>query len=503
MRTRRFPLPLQLFRQIKKNNMPSQIAYNAANAAAIHKDYYGHPTEFLTDIVRMELDDWQRDLCNNFHTYDRFAVSSGHSSGKSALTAGIVIYFLSVHPQPQVIVTANTEKQLTQKTWRELAKWHGRSLVKDWFKWSATKFNLTEDPATWFAAAVPQTEHNSEAFAGAHEKYMLQIFDEASAIPRSIYEVSEGATATEGGYRKWLLFGNPTLNSGAFHDTCFGRQKHRWKQVIIDTRACKYADKKQIAQWIEDYGIDSDFVRVRVLGLPPRNSVSTLISPAAVERALGRKIPVEAYRHAPNILGVDCAQYGDDDTCIAHRQGVKLHGMKNYNGLDEMGIARKVIQAIKETHPQMVFIDTTGGYGSGAYSRLIELGYDNVIPVVFSAKSDSDPEKHQNKRFEIYDETRKWFEQYAVSIPDDHILEQDLVVQELIYNRQTNRKQLLAKVDLKKIIGRSPDKSDALALTFSHPVAGSEPDEIKTSAEQDWLKVTGHDQNDNTAINIA
>lgn len=448
--------------------MPVQIAYNAVNAASIHKDYYGHPAEFLTDIVRMELDDWQRDLCNKFHTHDRFAISSGHSSGKSALTAGIIIYFLSVHPQPQAIVTANTEKQLTQKTWRELAKWHQKSLVKDWFKWSATKFHLAEDAATWFAAAVPQTEHNSEAFAGAHEKYMLQIFDEASAIPQGIYEVSEGATATEGGYRKWLLFGNPTINAGPFYDACFGRQKHRWYPVIIDTRTCRYADQEQIARWKEDYGEDSDFFRVRVLGLPPQQSITTLIPQLDVDRALEFTAPEPAYRSASKVLGVDCARFGDDETAIAFRQGVKLHWIRTFRGLDEMGIANEVYKAINEINPDAVFFDNTGNYGIGAHDYLKKLGYE-VFSVNFAAKKGVEPE-YFNKRAEMWGRMRKWIAG-EVDIMNDQQLSRELVVPEYFYNIGNGSIQLEKKRDCKKRIGYSPDRADAVALTFAQTVS--------------------------------
>ena len=204
------------------------IAPTAENAKAVKNRYYGNPALFMEEILAMDLDDWQREMCDNFHQSDRFAVSSGHSSGKTAFTAGIIQYFLAVHPDPQVICTANTELQLRQKTWRELAKWHNKSLLKDWFTWTATTFALKGAEETWFAAAVPNTPHSAESFAGAHEKYMLLIFDEASAIERAIWETAEGATATEGGYRKWLVFGNPTRNDGAFFE-CFHSRSHRWQ----------------------------------------------------------------------------------------------------------------------------------------------------------------------------------------------------------------------------------------------------------------------------------
>ena len=123
----------------------------------------------------------------------QLAVASGHGIGKSALIAMIIIWFLSTHAHPQVVVTANTGTQLATKTWRELAKWWGLSLNKDWFTWTATKFYLTDEPATWFASAIPWSKERAEAFAGTHEDNVLVIYDEASGIDPIIWETTEGA----------------------------------------------------------------------------------------------------------------------------------------------------------------------------------------------------------------------------------------------------------------------------------------------------------------------
>jgi hypothetical protein len=50
----------------------------------------------------------------------RFAVASGHGVGKTALSAWLVLWFLSTRDHPQVVVTANTAAQLRNKTWRLL-----------------------------------------------------------------------------------------------------------------------------------------------------------------------------------------------------------------------------------------------------------------------------------------------------------------------------------------------------------------------------------------------
>jgi hypothetical protein len=67
----------------------------------------------------------------------------------------------------------------------------------------------------------------------------------------------------------WIVFGNPTQNTGRFAQ-CFGKFKHRWITRQIDSRTAKMANKVQIQKWIDDYGEDHDFVRVRVRGVFPR-----------------------------------------------------------------------------------------------------------------------------------------------------------------------------------------------------------------------------------------
>jgi len=174
------------------------------------------------------------------------AVASGHGVGKTALVAWLLLWFLSTRPHPQAVVTANTKTQLDTKTWRELAKWHQRSVHRAWFAWTATRFYHQDHPATWFASAIPWSATNAEAFAGTHETDVLLLFDEASAIDDLIWETAEGAMTTPGAL--WLAFGNPTRNTGRFKE-CFpgGRFAHRWHALQVDSRSGKLANQAQIA----------------------------------------------------------------------------------------------------------------------------------------------------------------------------------------------------------------------------------------------------------------
>src|SRR5262249_38596421 len=159
----------------------------------------------------------------------------------------------------------NTEAQLRTKTWPELAKWHQLSLNRDWFTYTATALHssVAEQERTWRVDAITWSENNTEAIAGLHNKgkRAFALFDEASAIDDAVWETIEGALTDAGTELIWAAFGNPTRNAGRFKE-CFpgGRFAHRWQGEQIDSRSVSFTNKPQIAEWVADYGEDSDFV---------------------------------------------------------------------------------------------------------------------------------------------------------------------------------------------------------------------------------------------------
>lgn len=401
----------------------------------------------------------------------RIAVASGHGIGKTALVAWIILWFISTRPNPQIVVTANTGNQLKTKTWRELAKWHNMAVHRHWFAWSATQFKMADRPETWFATAVPWSEHNSSAFAGTHAAHVLMIFDEASEIADTIWEVAEGALTTgalDGNTTIWLAFGNPTSNTGRFRQ-CWTKFRKRWITMKVDSRTAKKADKVQIQEWLEDWGEDSDFFRVRVRGEFPRVGPKQFIGNDIVEAAIARKIDDKHIPSStPKLMGVDVARQGSGQTVIVLRHGRKMR--KDIIRLripDLMEVASRVAAAINEWSPDVVFIDAVG-MGAGVFDRLVQLGYTNVVAVYSGdQQSVAQPQIHYNVRIEMWDRVKEWLK--SGSIPDDKELYEDLIGPELQYD-QRMRMRLERKEDMQKRGLPSPDTADALALTFAHPV---------------------------------
>lgn len=414
-------------------------------------------------------DEWQTEIlkyigskCLTVQDALRIAVRSGHGIGKTALIAWIILWFISTRPNPQIVVTANTGIQLETKTWREVAKWHKLAINQHWFTWTATKLYNNTHPETWFAAPITWSKERAQSFAGTHEKYVLMIFDEGSEIDDVIWDTAEGSMTTPSAM--WVAFGNPTKNTGRFSE-CFKKYRHRWHCKEIDSRTAKKANQTLIQQWIEDYGEDSDFVRVRVKGMEPRVSSHQMFSYELVEKAMGRQIHISQYQHAPVVIGGDIARFGDAQTVPTVRQGLAVTSQKAYRGLDTMQNAGHFCHLIETEKADASFVDE-GAMGAGVIDRCKQLGYE-VIAVNFGSKA-TDEKKYFNKGAEMWAAMLDWLKAGGC-IPNDPELRDDLTGRQYGYDAK-GRLQLETKNDMKARGLSSPDKADSLCLTFAAPV---------------------------------
>lgn len=395
------------------------------------------------------------------------AVASGHGIGKTALIAWLNHWFMSTNVDPQIVTTANTERQLTTKTWRELRKWHRLSVHQHLFEWTATKFYLKERPETWCSNAIPWSEGSTESFAGTHAEAVLYLFDEGSAISEAIYEVSEGAMTS--GRCIWVVFGNPTRNTGRFRE-CFGKFRHRWITRSIDSRTARKTNKAKIQQWIDDYGIDSDFVRVRVLGKFPKHASNQLISEHDVDRCM-KEVECTSFPMYPVSICADIARFGDDLSTVGAYQGRKTHELKSYSGKNVVQVATLVAECYRyhrERTPMHImvhiFIDDVG-VGGGVTDILMTWGLP-VTGVNSGAKAD-DPEKFFNKRAEMWWRGRESI-QNGYELPDEPQLKEDLI--NIEYFMTTSQKiQLESVKDLKARGLPSPDFATNFVLQFAYP----------------------------------
>ncbi len=432
---------------------------------------------------------WQTDILTeigahlanpaNRHQPLRIAVSSGHGIGKSALIGMIDHWARSTCVDHRTVVTANTGVQLFKKTLPELGRWTRTAINAHWFAVESTSISARAvgHEGSWRTDGATWSEHNTEAFAGLHNqgRRILMVFDEASAIADKVFEVAEGALTDEGTEIIWLVFGNPTRNTGRFRE-CFGNGKfrHLWRTRQIDSRTVEGTNRAYLDGLVTTWGEDSDYVKVRVRGLFPSASDRQFISDDLVSGAMDPAREVHVDRNDPLIMGVDVARGGADGTVLRFRRGRDGRSIPpvRLRVRDTMEIAARVVEQRTRWGVDQIFVDG-GGVGGGVCDRLRQLGVP-YIEVQFGARADGgarvEGEVFANKRAEMWGAVRIWLK--TGTLEDDPLLRGDLCGPEYGYVLRDGRDAiLLESKDAMRDRGlSSPDDGDAFALTFAYPV---------------------------------
>jgi hypothetical protein len=438
-----------------------------------------HPREWQDDIAQTITDHLQ----NPDTRYQplQIAVASGHGIGKSATMGMIANWAMSCFAKARIVVTANTMSQLRTKTAPEIAKWFNLSITKDWFDVQAQTIKVSDD---WRTDFVSWSANNTEAFAGLHNmgSVIVVLFDEASKIDDKVWEVTEGALTDEDTVIIWIAFGNPTQNTGRFRE-CFRKFRHRWKNRHIDSRDVEGTNKEQLDRMVEDYGEDSDIVKVRVRGMFPSSSMKQWIGTDLADAARETHLRKSDYDFAPVIIGVDPAWEGDDTLEVYMRQGLySKHLLSLPKNDNDVEVAQAIARFEDEYRADAVFIDL--GYGTGIKSVGDTMGREwQLIP--FAGKSSRID--CLNKRMEIWYQLREWLKQGGAIDPNDDTLYEDLIGPETV-PRVDGIYQLESKKDMKARGQPSPNRADALALTFALPVVSRDERFREGLSKQDFAE---------------
>ena len=253
----------------------------------------------------------------------------------------------------------------------------------------------------------------------------------------------------------------------------FGRFASQWHSAAIDSRSVSITNKRQIAKWVEGYGDDSDFVRIRVKGEFPRTGLMEFFSAADIEAAMVREVTVSIAD--PLSIGVDVARYGANNSVIFPRKGRDARSIarKVFNGINTVELATKIFETQQDLHPDGIMIDG-GGVGGGVIDNCRQ-NHLYVYEVQFGGKDDVggtvwgiQGERYANKRAAMYGAGRAWLKGGA--IPNDPDLRRALLAITYTFNAK-DEILLTSKED---IIDDNPgvilDDVDAWALTFAYPL---------------------------------
>lgn len=481
----------------------------------------GDPCAFFLDVFGIKPWRRQREILESVRDNRRTAVRSGHKVAKSNSAAGVGIWWVATRPQGRVITTATTGRQIRAIIWREVRAMHRASLKQGRLMLPRPAIQpvngLRYDDGREF---VGFTAEDTESMSGLSGPDMLFIVDEASGVAEDIFVAIRGNMA---GGASLLLISNPSQSSGTFYDAFHDHSElynciHVSSEESPNILSCTddevipvpeediipgLARAEYVLESRIEYGPDwqhNPLYHVRVKGNFPHQSSMCVVGAGAVASAIAGWL--QAVAEGPIHIGLDVAHFGDDETCMVLRRGYKVLTITTVHGNHERQTCQLVVEAIR-THWKFgedrvtVKVDSAGGYGTEVVSRLSDTEdpcwtHDltevdgewvwtarktpnpwgtlrppvQVVEVNVATKSTvvsprtGDPE-YVNLRSQIWFGIAEWLKAGG-TLPDDKRLQTELVSP--TYTLPKNQRAVESKKDIKKRLGRSPDRADALGL---------------------------------------
>lgn len=429
----------------------------------------------VRDLFGVEPDPAQARVLDAFPTCPRIAMQSCTGSGKTATLAWLAWNFLLTRPHPIIGATSITASNLKSNLWSELARWYGISpLLQSAFELQKSQIISREFPATWklearaFAGDADATTV-ANALRGLHAKYVMWLLDETGAYPEAVLPTCEAIFSGDPVEAHIVQAGNPTNLGGPLYQAATKSRRH-WFVVEItadpdDPHRTPRVSIDHARKHIETYGRDNPWVLVNIFGKFPPSSFNALIGPDEITEAFRRSPREYEIGRAPKIIGVDVARFGDDRSVMAKREGILMHPFRIARNVDSTAGAGWVLREFLEFQASAIFVDGTGGFGSGWVDQLRALG-QAPIEVHFSAEA-GNKARYANKRTEMYFDFVEWIRRGG-ALPETPELVAELSM--TTYTFKDDKMILEPKEDVKAKIGHSPDISDAAALTFAYPV---------------------------------
>ncbi len=435
------------------------------------------PVAFSREVLGIELWSAQVEILEAIRDNRNTTVRSGHKCGKSTALAVAALWFYCSFPRARVVMTAVKASQIDEVIWKEVRRLHrGAKIPVGGTLYDLARSGLRDpidDRQIWGITA-----RDGEGLAGISGPNVLVLTDEASGIPDRFFEVLGSSLAGSGGTARKCYISNPTRTTGEFYRS-HTTNSHLFKCLHVkstDTPNARgtgmipgLAGQEWIAEKLTEYGEESPAFKVRVLGEFVHDRDGKIISLdliAAAEAAWD-----EASEEGVLQFGIDPAGDGviGDETAIAIRRGNKIKTVLAWRGLSEDAIIAHTIALLAEhrrprdARPR-VAIDCEGGIGTRVLEKLRANSQDfDLVPVRSGKKLWGSPE-FDKVRDGLWGFAQKWM-LAGGAIPTDVKLAQELNAPSFEADA-AQRYVATDKKTLRKELGRSPDRADAVCLAI-------------------------------------
>lgn len=456
-----------------------------------YEDYTCHQQELLQAVQDSTLHPKAR--YSNDPGCDFIAAKSGQGPGKTRALAVVGLWRTFRRYKARTYMTAPSMHQAQTVYLTEVRDLLDRAPpeISKFFASTATKVIVcgVED---WELRV--KTASKDTGIQGLHHPNLTILADEASGIARSLMEALEGTCTQRDNL--FVATGNPNTRDCYFFD-CFHLKRDFWKCLTFNTLDSPIVDADKVIRDLIIYGVNSDYVRVRIFGQFPHQDPNAVFSSDDLE--LCTQVPIEVAGRVyldgvpRKAFGIDLARMGSDKSVIYRRQGQAVLESRDYNKTEPLDVIAEAIRMQTDNgwrSDQCVFVLDAGGLGGATVPMLTTQGRQ-----CFEFHFGGRPrfrKTYYDRVSEAYFLLARRVKQSAqlireandpaagtIRIPDDSELIHQLCSR--LYNPAFQRggsKKMVLKLESKEEYMKrikqtrsadtftSPDKADALALCF-------------------------------------
>lgn len=407
----------------------------------------------------------------------RISIVSGHGIGKSMILSLIILWFLFVHPQSQIACTSPGKEQMYDVLWKELKKWIDKmpDTYGNMYQWESTHVRMKEAAQTWFARAKTSSKENTEALAGVHADWVMMAVDEASGVEEPIFETMEGAL-TSGNVLVFLI-SNGTRSIGYFYDT-HHKDAERWQNFAFSSLDSPRVDQTYVDGIVAKYGNDSVQYAIRVMGSFPNEGI--MDDKGYVQLFADKDLHIVPFDPSWQPVGrvhgtLDASGEGQDSSEWAVRDRMRAAIVASEQTSTDASMATKSLTVCDKykVDPADFTIDAFGkGMNVGMEIALATAKQKRpwrVYPINTGEPcwDEVDRELYVNIRAMIFYKMMLWARAGGEFMDAPRLKDELLSIR---FKRTINgRIQIMDKVTMKKLGFNSPNKADALSMTFLKP----------------------------------
>lgn len=464
----------------------------AAGTGGRAKVYYSNPVNFVRECFTwpegQAPTSYQLETLGALLKHKRIAIRGPRGLGKTAELAWLIWWFSLTREAMgldwKVVTTASVYRQLTKYLWPEVHKWAkrirwdkvGRPPVVTGRELLDVEVKLAHGRA--FAVA----SDNAGTIEGAHADEMLFIFDESKIVPDATFDSAEGALSGLRGSKAYAVaVSTPGPPMGRFYDIHRRKAGYEdwWPRHVTQAEvlAAGQMDEKWANQRKAQWGEKSALYQNHVLGEFCAQDESSVIPLSWVMAAVERWQDWKDSGAKPpqlSVLALDVSDGGSDRSILCARHGLLVPELEDVTQPDPhatMALAGLLVQRLTSRGGSRAVVDSIG-CGAGIVSRLRELEVDvtafNAAEGAGDLTDESGENKFQNVRAAAWWALRDKLNPEtgeSIALPDDPELIGDLTAPSWKMS-SSGKIQIESKDDIRKRLGRSTDRADAVVMAF-------------------------------------